>query len=154
VPKPTPQRAGRAPLPGFRFLTDILADNLRAWRLLRRLEQANVAEQMRAFGHRWVQQTVSEVEQGRRNITVDELAVLAMVLDVPPVALLDPMPVGGGQVSGLDVGAGWRISPPTARDWLRGRVSLKATTGPNGLPRILDRRVDQAEFSEQEDTES
>jgi transcriptional regulator with XRE-family HTH domain len=141
VPAPTPRKAGRTPAEGYRFLTDVLADNLRAYRLLRRLEQAEVAEQMRTFGHRWVKQTVSEVEHGRRNVDVDELAILALVLDVSPPALLDPTPVGGGEPSGLDVGAGWRLGPTWVRDWLRGRVSAKAITQPDGMPGISVRQV-------------
>jgi transcriptional regulator with XRE-family HTH domain len=74
-----------------RTVAEVLASNARAFRLLRGLEQATLAELMsRAFGHSWRQSTVSEVEKGRRAITVAELLALATVLGVTVERLLDP----------------------------------------------------------------
>jgi transcriptional regulator with XRE-family HTH domain len=54
------------------------------------LEQAHVAARMRTLGHRWVQQTVSEVERARRRVTAAELVSLTEVLGTTIAELLDP----------------------------------------------------------------
>lgn len=54
------------------------------------LEQEHVAARMRDLGHRWVKQTVSEVERGNRRVTAAELVSLAVVLGAPIADLLDP----------------------------------------------------------------
>lgn len=69
--------------------SQILARNVGALRRLRGWRQELVAERMSFLGHSWVQQTVSEVEQGRRNVTVDELLSLALVLVITVDRLLD-----------------------------------------------------------------
>jgi transcriptional regulator with XRE-family HTH domain len=94
VPAKTP-RAGAQELPvtppqGVKFVADALADNLRAYRLLSQLEQNDVAERMQRLGHPWRRVTVSEVERGRRNVTVPELLALALLLGTTVQELLDP----------------------------------------------------------------
>jgi transcriptional regulator with XRE-family HTH domain len=125
VPEPTPEVAGRSPRPGSRFLSEVLAANIQALRLLRRLKQGDLADGMTRVGHRWTQQTVSDVERARRNITVNELLGLALVLDATLDELLDPMGVNGREWRELDYGPG-TISASDARAWVRGehRVSL------------------------------
>jgi transcriptional regulator with XRE-family HTH domain len=118
MPKPTPKRSGGTPQPGTRFLADVLAANLRAYRLLRGLEQQDIAERMTKLGHRWVRQTVSEVERGRRNVTVDELLALAMTLPVPVWVLLDPLGPEGTNETPIDSGAGQALPAKLVRDWL------------------------------------
>jgi len=54
------------------------------------LEQEHVALRMRDLGHNWVQQTVSEVERGRRRVTAAELLSLTIVLGATIGDLLDP----------------------------------------------------------------
>jgi len=49
-----------------------------------------MAARMRALGHEWSRQTVSDVERSVRNVTVDELLGLALVLGTPISELLDP----------------------------------------------------------------
>lgn len=92
MPAPTPRRAGRRPPEGARarFVEDVLAANVRGFRLLRDLEQADVAERMNNLGHRWTPATVSEVERGRRNVTVPELLALVLALQASVDQLLDP----------------------------------------------------------------
>src|SRR5829696_1376427 len=55
------------------------------------LEQEHVAERMRDFGHNWVQQTVSEVERGRRRVSATELFSLTLVLGATIGDLFDPI---------------------------------------------------------------
>jgi transcriptional regulator with XRE-family HTH domain len=103
-------------------LGEVLAENIRGCRLLRRLNQEDLAERMRALGHeQWVRATVSEVERYGRNVTVDELFALALALNATPGTLLEPTGVDGSQKADLDVGsatfpcfffAGWASSSP------------------------------------------
>jgi transcriptional regulator with XRE-family HTH domain len=123
VPGPTPERAGRAARPGSRFLSDALAANVRAFRARRRFNQDDVAERMGWLGHRWIRVTVSEVERARRNLSVDELLGLALVLDATPQELLDPTGVDGDDWRALDYGPA-AIPPKRAREWLRSEVRI------------------------------
>jgi transcriptional regulator with XRE-family HTH domain len=92
VPKATPKRSGRRPKPGSRFPSQILADNVRIWRGLRGLSQAQLAERMSRLGHGWSESIVGFVEQNRRNVTVDEFVGLTLALNVSQLgALLDPL---------------------------------------------------------------
>ncbi len=125
MPEPTPRRAGREPLEGSRFLSDVLADNVRAYRLLRRFKQDEVADGMQGLRHTtWSRQTVSDIERGLRNLSTDELAGLSLLLQVPLFKLLDPEPLEGGQSSALDVGAQAPIPPDQVRDWIYGRATV------------------------------
>ena len=55
-------------------------------------EQEQVAARMRDLGHKnWVQQTVSEVERGRRRVTATELFSLTLVLGATIGDLFDPI---------------------------------------------------------------
>jgi transcriptional regulator with XRE-family HTH domain len=47
-----------------------------------------VAAEMTALGHPWSRATVSTVESGRRNVSVEELAALCEVMGVPVEALV------------------------------------------------------------------
>jgi transcriptional regulator with XRE-family HTH domain len=93
---------------------------VRAWRLLRHLQQADVAEKMRELRHPWTQATVSQVERGQRNLTIDELVGLSIVFDVSLNELLDPVPVGGGPAPALDVGLPVPIPPNIVPHWSAG----------------------------------
>jgi transcriptional regulator with XRE-family HTH domain len=89
MPAPTPDRAGLEPPEGALFPSQILARNLGAVRRLRGWRQELVAERMNFLGHPWTPATVSEVERGRRNVTVDELFSLALVFGLTLARLLD-----------------------------------------------------------------
>jgi transcriptional regulator with XRE-family HTH domain len=92
MPEPTLDRAGLEPPKGALYPTQILARNLAAVRRLRGWRQDFVAERMMYLGHPWTQQTVSEVERRRRNVTLDELFSLALVFDIAVARLLDARP--------------------------------------------------------------
>ncbi len=118
-----PQRPGdpaRQPEEGARFLTGVLTENARAFRALRRLSQDDLAARMRALGLGWVRATVSEVERGGRNITVDELGALALALDTNVVALLDPRGVEGDGAGYVDFGGGTPVRDTFALEYLVG----------------------------------
>lgn len=95
VPAPTPAAAGDQPAEGSRYVSDVLAGNVRAWRQLRGFEQEQVAQRMAFLGEPWRRATVSEVERGRRNVTVPELVALTVVLGVNIEQLIDPRGPGG-----------------------------------------------------------
>ena len=121
MPEPAPGRGGRKPLEGSRFLSDAVAEKVRAYRLLRRLKQDDVADRMRELRHHtWARQTVSDVERVQRHLTVDELVGLSIVLELSLNELLDPVPVGGGPPPALDVGLPVPIPPDIVRQWSAG----------------------------------
>lgn len=64
--------------------------HLLRWRRDDERPQRFVVRLVNAHGLTWTQATLSQVELGRRRVTVDELAVLAVVLDVEPCVLLRP----------------------------------------------------------------
>lgn len=61
---------------------------------MRGLKQEDLAARMRHLRHDWSRATVSEVERSGRNVTVDELASLAIILGVAPGEPLDPEGLG------------------------------------------------------------
>ncbi len=96
MPARTPRMDQRTPPEeGSSYPSDVFASNLRAYRRLRDLEQEMVANRLANFGHTWTRQTVSDVERGRRNVTVDELLALTDVLGANVSELLDPRGPGG-----------------------------------------------------------
>lgn len=128
MPTPTPQREGRKAKPGARFLSEVLADNIRERRVLRRFSQQQLADRMEYFGHRWVRATVSEVERGNRTVTVDELLSLAVVLGVRIPDLLDPAGIEGTRTDDLELGPEWTLAASNASEWVHG-LGLIPTLG-------------------------
>jgi hypothetical protein len=55
-----------------------------------KLKQSSVAARMQALGHKWHPQTVGEVENARRRVTVDEILCLALTLETSVAALMEP----------------------------------------------------------------
>jgi transcriptional regulator with XRE-family HTH domain len=137
MPGPAPGRAGREPLPGSRFLSDAIADKVRAYRLLRRLKQDDVADHMRGLRHQtWTRQTVSDVERVRRNLTVDELVGLSFLFGVSLNELLDPVPIDGGPPPALDIGLPVAIPPDMVRRWSAGASLFLDKEAGSGKVRI------------------
>jgi transcriptional regulator with XRE-family HTH domain len=137
MPEPAPGRGGREPLPGSRFLSDAVAEKVRGYRLLRRLKQDDVANGMRKLRHHtWTRQTVSDVERVQRNLTVDELVGLSIVLELSLNELLDPMPVGGGPPPTLDVGLPVPLPPDIVRHWSTGASIFITSETRDGKPGV------------------
>lgn len=96
MPVRTPGAAGEQPPEGTDWISGVVGGNVRAHRLLARLEQEDLAARMRCLGHAWHRATVSEIERGRRNVTVPELIALVVALDGATVSeLIDPRGPGG-----------------------------------------------------------
>ena len=73
-----------------RTVAEVLAGNVRAYRLLRNLDQRQLGSRMTNLGQSWRQATVSDVERVRRNVTVPELVALTLCLGASVEQLLDP----------------------------------------------------------------
>lgn len=128
----TPRRAQRAPKPGSRFPSQVVAENMRQLRALRRMSQSHVADQMTRLGHNWAQKTVSAAETGERHLNVDELVSLALVLETSVPSLLDPVgpadpalrwEVPADWNGSLDMGTTFPLPARFAKAWLRGEVN-------------------------------
>ena len=137
MPAPAPGRGDRKPLPGSRFLSDAIAEKVRAYRLLRRMKQDDVADRMRELRHHtWTRQTVSDVERVQRNLTVDELVGLSIVFELKLNELLDPVPVDGGPPPALDIGLPVPIPSDIVRDWSAGASIFLTKEAGSGKVRI------------------
>jgi transcriptional regulator with XRE-family HTH domain len=89
MPPQTPRQSEQPPEDAA-FVADVLASNVRRFRLLRGMDQATLARHMVRLRHDWRQVTVSEVETGRRNVTAPELVALVLALGATVQQLLDP----------------------------------------------------------------
>jgi len=138
MPQPTPDPAARGPEPNSRFLSDVVARNVRTWRSLRDLKQADLAARMAGLGHAWTQSIASQVELARRHVTADELLGLALSLEVAPPDLLDldPLAIGAAGPGGqsLLTGTTAAIEPAEVHQWLRG--GLRPRVAVNGEGRM------------------
>lgn len=149
MPK-TPKRAGLVPRPGSRFLSEVVASNIRAYRRRRDLTQDQLAERMEALGHGWARATVSEVERNGRSVSVDELAALAMVLEVLLGELVDPAGPDRDERVALDLGGEIDLLDVSiASPWLRSRSRLTVSFDDSGaVTDIVSRPVDDAAVEE------
>lgn len=132
----TSQRVGRE-TPGARRLNQVVAKNMKDRRLLAALSQAELADRMGALGHGWSGSTVGDIETRDRNVTVDELAALALALGALIPELLDPAGVTGTADTMLDPGAGESdgdaielgraLGARLGRAWVWGRTRFAVT---------------------------
>lgn len=101
-PKPQKRLGGTA-----RLLSEVVADNVRAYRTLRRTSQEALAGRMVSLGHsQWTRAAVSEVERHGRQLVIDELLALALILEKSVPELLDPAGPGAeGKAGAVDLGA-------------------------------------------------
>ena len=106
-----------------------LAENLRAYRALRRMKQDGLADRMAYLGHGWTRSTVSAVEGNSRSVSVDELLGLALCLDVTIGQLLDPAGPDRSRKMSLDVGLpepdGGPLPPRLAQLWTASRAVIR-----------------------------
>lgn len=106
-----------------------VALNVSRFRALRRLTLAELTARLDALGHKLSRSSVSEIENLRRRVTVDDLLALSIALDVSPVALLMPQAFDAGSPAAFigeqtfEAGHAWRALrgdiPWSASDWSR-----------------------------------
>jgi transcriptional regulator with XRE-family HTH domain len=128
VPK-TPKRAGRAPHPEAKFPSQVVAANIKSLRALRDdMSQEELADRMRHLRFPWSRATVSEIERGDRNLTVDEFASLAIALNAKPTELLDPERQGVA----MDFGMTGPLNRINAIAWARGGMRVGVVVDEQG----------------------
>ena len=81
-----------------------LAENIAAYRALRRMTQDELAARMTRLGHVMSRSAVSAIEARGRQVNVDEMFGLALSLGVAVGQLLDPTGPDHGRQLSLDVG--------------------------------------------------
>lgn len=117
----------------------MLAANLRAYRLLRHLTQDELAARMTYLSHGWGRSTVSAVEGGTRNVTVDEMFGLVLSLGITIGQLLDPEGPDRSRRLSLDIGLPapdggnpQPVDPRIARLWASSRAVMRLSEEPGG----------------------
>ncbi len=107
------------------------------------MSAARLAEAMTNLGVPWKREVVANLENGRRDkLEVDELLALAVVLQVPPIALLvDPSAEGTAVTPSVEL--------PTSHVllWMLGEQPLSGMTGTwmdQTVPVRLVRRLQEA----------
>jgi transcriptional regulator with XRE-family HTH domain len=105
---------------------------------------------MRKLRHPWTQATVSQVERGQRNLTVDELVGLSIVFGLSLNELLDPVPVGGGPPPALDIGLPVPLPPDIVRRWSTGASIFLDPEIRDGKPGIRVTAVGRWDDQEEE----
>lgn len=73
----------------------IVARNIAALRVRSDMHQKDLAGRMKTYGYRWRQQTVADIENGHRRVTVSEILGLAYALETDVPSLLLPLPSNG-----------------------------------------------------------
>jgi transcriptional regulator with XRE-family HTH domain len=110
-------------------MSDAVGENVRDRRALKRASQTDLAGWMGQLGFDWWSHTtVSEIERGRRPVSVDELVSLAIVLGVDVQDLLDPIGADGSRTTPpVDYGrTNYRTLPAViAHHWMRGNVRVR-----------------------------
>jgi transcriptional regulator with XRE-family HTH domain len=144
VPK-TPNRAKRTPHSEGRFPSQIVAANVRGLRALHDLSQDDLAEKMRHLRHNsWSRATVSEIEREDRSVTIDELASLAVVLNVGPGELFDPDRLGVH----LDLGMTGPVRKNLASAWARRLLRITVEGDKYVFEQTLEHLADANRISE------
>jgi transcriptional regulator with XRE-family HTH domain len=112
--------------------SEVLAENLRAYRLLRNMTQDQLASRMAHLCHGWGRSTVSAVEGTSRNVTIDELFGLAVSVGVTIGELLDPTGPDHTRRLSLDVGLregdggeAEPVAPRLAHLWAASRAVIR-----------------------------
>jgi transcriptional regulator with XRE-family HTH domain len=97
--------------------SQVLARQLREMRERQRLTQQELAEEIvQRTGAPFDRVTVSVIESGKRNISLDEAFVLAAALGVRPANLFFPL----DDAEDVQIYPGLKVSAADARLWLRG----------------------------------
>lgn len=109
-----------------------VAANIRRHRERQGLSTYELGRRLSEAGRPMAPAAIGALERAERRVDVGDLVALAVVLDVPPTALLlPPTTVDGIEVTGtggIDRGTG-RISGKWAWEWAQGRRPLRYPSG-------------------------
>lgn len=97
-----------------------VAANLRSARQAIGMDLRTFAEQVRAAGRAMSPSALSKIENGDRRVDVDDLTVLAYILQTTPAALLTP-PEGAPPPTGVPTE---RFNTEELRAWVRGQTKF------------------------------
>lgn len=95
-------------------MTETIAGEIRRWRQRRSISAQQLSDRCAVLGHPVPRNVIANLESRRRNaITVPELIIIAMALNVPPVLLIYPL----GADSAVDVAPEQGMTPWGAMRW-------------------------------------
>lgn len=100
-------------------INPLIGHNVRLARIEAGLKLAEVAIRLAAVGAELPVNTLSKIERGSRNVTVDEIVSLARVLEVPPVQLMIPLSVDSVTLRG-----GTQVGMRHFKKWFIGEASF------------------------------
>ena len=100
--------------------TQTFAARVRQYRTDRGWSARVLAEKCQEAGLKWERDVVANLESGRRTtVTLDELLILALVLNVPPILLVTPLGTKDEQQVAPDV----RAAPWDVYRWFLGEIA-------------------------------
>jgi transcriptional regulator with XRE-family HTH domain len=99
--------------------SELFGEQLRAVRGRKDWSQEQLADEMTGEGLKMDRTTITKIENGARNVSIDEALAFAAVLGVSPAALLAPRDT---TMLDLTPTRGWSsVTPDIAWDWFAGR---------------------------------
>lgn len=102
-----------------------VAANILTLRTLRGMSQADLSAALAERGHDVPPIGIRRMEKGQRAVTVDDLMVLCLALDVTPAALLVPLPGRDGWEGMTEVtGHDGEVSPESVWNWATQRTAV------------------------------
>jgi len=99
-----------------------VAENVKRLRKCRSLSIYQLSAQLRAAGRPITPSAVGKIERQQRQVTVDDLAAMAVILSVSPSALLLPLTDDPG--SKVEITGVGPVAADEAWDWVDGRRRL------------------------------
>lgn len=127
-------KRGWSPPGVARTVSQVVGRNVSYLRQEAGLTQEELAAAMTDLGFGWRRQTVTEVEAGHRPVSIEELAAVSALFDMPPEAVVVAAGLVPGPSTGDAVSLGKRVL--SSADW----ISLW-NAGPVVKPPARERRV-------------
>lgn len=114
-------------------VSDVVAQRVNQLRKCRNVNRETLAERCAALGHpELTPPAIANIETGRRDakgnrrrdVTIDELLILAAALRVPPMMLITPVL----EADSIQILPGFRLDPWDGAKWISGRLPLDEET--------------------------
>ena len=108
-------------------LDEAVGQNLKRLRKSRGLTTRELEKRLTAIGRRIAQSSITNMEHGRREASLEDIAALAAALEVPPLLLIAPLATEPTiTVLGAEMDA-WQFT-----QWFAGRAPLSGTSDDEG----------------------